>query len=88
MTVSRLEFQEFLAEAAAKTGVTVERIVAELAKIAFSDVRNALDWGMKETEQGSIQYVTLKDSKDVDDDTAAVVAEVAGPAGPQAGPGA
>ena len=52
----RSRVEEFLAEAAAKTGVTVERIVAELAKIAFSDVRNALDWGMKETEQGSIQY--------------------------------
>jgi hypothetical protein len=49
---SRVE--EFLAESAAKAGVTVDRIVNELAKIAFSDVRNALDWGMKLTEKGSI----------------------------------
>jgi hypothetical protein len=62
---------EFLAESAAKAGVTVDRIVNELAKIVFSDVRNALGRSMKQTEQGSIQYVTLKDSKDVDDDTSA-----------------
>jgi hypothetical protein len=53
---------EFLAESASKAGVTVDRIVRERAKIAFSDVRSALDWGMKQTDQGSIQYVTPKDS--------------------------
>jgi hypothetical protein len=53
---------EFPAESAAKAGVTVDRIVRERAKIAFSDVRSALDWGMKQTAQGSIQYVTPKDS--------------------------
>jgi phage terminase small subunit len=56
--------------------VTVDKIVLELARIAFSDVRNALDWGMKDTEKGPIQFVTLKDSKAVDDDTARVVSEV------------
>ena len=35
--------EEFLAESAAKAGVTVDRIVNELAKIVFNDVRNALD---------------------------------------------
>ena len=45
-----------------KAGVTIDRIVAELAKIAFSDIRKALDWGMKQTEEGPVQYVTLKDS--------------------------
>ena len=48
-----------------KAGVTIDRIVAELAKIAFSDIRKALDWGMKQTEEGPVQYVTLKDSQDV-----------------------
>lgn len=45
--------EEFLAESAAKAGVTVDRIVNELAKIVFSDVRNAMDWGMKLTKKGS-----------------------------------
>jgi hypothetical protein len=44
--------EEFLAESAAKAGVTEDRIVNELAKIVFSDVRNALDFGMKLTEKG------------------------------------
>jgi hypothetical protein len=54
--------------------VTVDRIVHEPASIALSDVRNALNWGMKLTEKGSIRYVTLKDSTPVDDDTAATLA--------------
>ncbi len=33
---------ELMAKAAAKAGVTVERIVADLDKIAFSDIRKAL----------------------------------------------
>lgn len=45
--------EEFLAESAVKAGVTVDRIVNELAKIVFSDVRNAMDWGMKLTKKGS-----------------------------------
>ena len=39
--------EEFLAESAAKAGVTADRIVNGLAKIVFSDVRNALGWGSK-----------------------------------------
>ena len=68
---------ELMAAAAAKTGITVERVLEELAKIAFSDIRKALDWGMKHGEDGTpVQYVTLKESQDVDDDTAATVSEV------------
>jgi len=64
--------------AAAKAGVTVDRIVNELAKIGFLDPRRALDWGMTPPDEAgkSIQFVSLKASKDVDDDTAAAVAEV------------
>ena len=47
------------AKAAEKAGVTVERIVAELAEIAFSDPRRALDWGMKQTEDGPVPYPDL-----------------------------
>ena len=39
----------------------VDRIVAESAKIGFSDIRKALDWGMVQTEKGPQQFVTLKD---------------------------
>jgi phage terminase small subunit len=69
---------EITTKAAEKAGVTVERIVAELAKIAFSDIRMALDWGMTPPDENgrSIQFVTLKQSKDVDADTAATVSEV------------
>ncbi len=45
---------ELVSKAAEKAGVTVERIVNELAKIAFSDIRKALDWGMKQTEEGPV----------------------------------
>jgi len=49
----------------------------ELARIAFADPRRAMDWGMAQGPEGRmIQYVTLKDSKDVDDDTARSVSEV------------
>jgi hypothetical protein len=45
--------------------MTVERIVAELAKIAFSDIRMTLDRGMAEDKDGKMfQFVTLKQSKD------------------------
>jgi hypothetical protein len=50
-----------LSASASKAGVTVDRIVAELAKIGFSDIRKALDWGMVQTEKGPQQFVTLKD---------------------------
>jgi hypothetical protein len=34
----------------------VDRIVNELVKIVFSDVRNALDFGMKLAEKGMNSY--------------------------------
>lgn len=50
---------EIQAVGAEKAGVTIDRIVAELAKIAFSDLRRALDWGMKHTEIGPVPYPVL-----------------------------
>ena len=61
-----------LGEAAAKTGVTVERTLLELGRIAYSDIGRALKWGMAESrEEGKpdIQYVTLKESGELDEDT-------------------
>lgn len=51
-----------------KHEITKDRIAAELAKIAFSDLRNAAQW--------NADGVTLLDSQDLDDDTAAAISEV------------
>jgi len=71
------------AKTAEKLEITKEMIVDELRKIAFADLRKAVLWGPKQvtrTEVGGVQVVssgvTLVDSSDLDDDTAAAVAEV------------
>ena len=46
----------------------MKRVVAELARIGFSDIRQVVDWG-----PGS---VTVRDSASIGDDAAAAVAEV------------
>ncbi|MES0070697.1 terminase small subunit [Mesorhizobium sp. M0058] len=70
---------------AQKLGVTQERIVAELAKIAFSDIRKAVQWGRSPIDTESenakpnglgIYPVELIGSDKMDDDTAAAVSEV------------
>jgi phage terminase small subunit len=57
-----------LAERSARTGVTADRILKELARIAFSDPRAVFSWG-----PGG---VSLRDSGELTDDEAAIVAEV------------
>lgn len=57
--------QELLAAGAEKAGVTVERVMAELAKIGFSDIRKAF------TESGG-----LKRPEEWDDEFAGAVASV------------
>lgn len=52
-----------------KVGITQERVIAELARIAFGDQRKVMAWG-----PGG---VVLRASEDLTDDEAAVVAEVA-----------
>lgn len=61
--------QELCQKAAAANEVTIERIVKELAKIAFGNSRDVMTWGPK--------GVKLKDSAELDDDAAAMVSEVA-----------
>lgn len=60
--------EELRKKAADANEVTVERIVAELAKIAFGDARRVMSWG-----PGG---VVLRDSGDLEDDEAAIVSEV------------
>jgi phage terminase small subunit len=73
-----------------KLAITKERVLAELAKIGFSDIRKAVKWqGQLETEEdnpdgGDVlvvrnivsNHVQLVSSEDLDDDTAAAIAEV------------
>lgn len=75
---------------AQKAGITVERIVTELAKIGFSDIRRAIKWNghlVKEEDNpdgGEVlviketrtNLVALVDSDDLDDDTAAAVSQI------------
>lgn len=51
-----------------RTGVTQERVIRELARIAFADPRDVLSWGAK--------GVTPRESSELSDDQAAAVAEV------------
>ena len=60
--------QELREDAARANQVTVDRIVAELAKIAFGDARRVMSWG-----PGG---VVLRESADLNDDEAAIVSEV------------
>ncbi len=51
-----------------KTGITQERVLNELAKIAFADQRKVMRWGAS--------GVTLLESQELSDDDAAIVSEV------------
>jgi len=72
---------------AAKAGVTRERIVAELAKIGFSDIRKAVSWRPFVTEievdedsgeqrLSVTNQVQVVASDDLDDETAAAISEI------------
>lgn len=69
-----------------RTEITQDRVLRELAKIGFADIRNAVRWGNTElrvadaAEGGEpVPYhgLALKASDQIDDDTAAAIAEVA-----------
>lgn len=68
----------------AKLEVTSERVVAELARIGFADMRKAIAWGTQEhVRMVGRQKVTERrphmefvDSSDLDDDTAGAISEV------------
>ena len=59
---------EAISERGKRTEITQDRILRELARIAFADPRKIFDWG-----PGG---VTLKDSASLSNDDAAAVAEV------------
>lgn len=82
-------------ERSQRTEITADRVLKELAKIGFSDIRKAVRWysqtnvAMVDTEsdvealaeEGALRFavanqVELISSNDLDDDTAAAVAEI------------
>lgn len=71
---------ELLDMAAAKTGITVERIMLEMGRIAFADPRRAVKWGtisvIGDGVVGDRQDVELIDSEEIDEDTARSIASV------------
>ena len=78
---------ELLLDAAKASGVTREKIVSELAVIAFSDITQVIHWGEavavpisrdgEETGEFTVvQAVVAHPSKDLPPDTARAIAEV------------
>jgi phage terminase small subunit len=55
-------------ERSARTGITADRVIREIARVAFADPRAVMEWGPN--------GVALRDSKALSDDEAAAVAEV------------
>jgi phage terminase small subunit len=73
------------ADLAVKIGVTVERIVTELARIGFADIRDVVQWrsvpaasdtGAGETNARAISVVEVKNADELTPDAAAAIAEL------------
>jgi len=62
------------AEALEKNQATPERVIKELAALAFGDLRKAIEWGWDEELGRTV--VRAKDSAELDDETAAMLAAV------------
>jgi phage terminase small subunit len=66
-----------------RTFITADRVLTELAKIGFADIRKAVQWGKGlavPDETGEMRIangVAMIDSSELDDQTAAAIAEVA-----------
>jgi phage terminase small subunit len=64
---------------AGRTEITQDRVLSELAKLGFYDIRNAVRWGgaPKDLGDGEMVYpVEMVPSEDMDDSTAAAITEV------------
>lgn len=78
--------QEAQAARSKRTEITQDRVLKELAKIGFADIRKAVRWGGTQVEAGEdddgnqmmVAYhgLVLVAADDIDDDTAAAIAEV------------
>ncbi|GAA6196680.1 terminase small subunit [Pseudophaeobacter arcticus] len=77
--------QEAQAKRSIRTKITQDRVLQELARIGFADIRKAVSWGRspvdtqaEEAEPNGlgIYPVELMPSSEIDDDTAAAISEV------------
>jgi len=69
-----------------RIGVTAERVVSEIARIALSDIRKAVSWKSSVDRVATdsdgngvpvvVNEVVLRDSDEIDDDTALAIAEI------------
>lgn len=68
-----------------RTQITADRVLKELAKIGFADIRKAVSWdrsaateaeGEGSSAKTTVANVQLVASADIDDDTAAAIAEI------------
>ena len=70
--LTKSHVQEYLQSAqrerSARTGITADRVIAEIAKVAFADPRKVMSWG-----PGGVE---LKDSESLTDADAAIISEV------------
>ncbi len=77
----KARIDELLQNAADKAGLTVERVLSELSKIAFADIRQAVRWGRgpidSKSKHGNSNGLELVPSDEISDDIAAAVSEVA-----------
>ena len=68
---------ELVAAAAQKAEIDIERVIREMARLSFADIRQVIRWGKKTAEDGTVSFdVDLIDSASLSDDTAAAIAEV------------
>ncbi len=68
--------QEAQSKRAERTEITQDRVLAELARIGFADIRKAVRWGSVPNGDDAPYPVELVPSDEVDDDTAAAIVEV------------
>lgn len=71
------EIKRRMAGAAKRAEATAERVLTELVRLAFSDIRDVVSWKTEVREDGTtVCSVRLTDSADVSDEAAAAIAEV------------
>lgn len=80
-----VEIEKAKIERSKRTEITQDKVVAELAKLGFSDIRKAVRWGRSPIDTKAenadpnglgVYPVELVPSEEVDDDTAAAITEV------------
>lgn len=74
---------ELQGKAAAKVGVTVERVLEEMARIAFADITSAVEWGEAlavknaDGDEYAVQGVVVKPSENLPPEVSAAISEIA-----------